>query len=242
MKKTIIMAMLMAAAVTGSAADPAAPEYKKLPAGERAPVLMLGDSMMRLLGKALEKEFKKNDIEAKAFSSLGSGLARLDAFDWYAKIKSLLDETHAKTVIVTLGANDRQTLLDEKGNMFEYGTPGWRTEYSTRVGKAMDTLISNGTQHVIWLMLPDMKERTHQDYAQLANVIYAEQAAVESRKDKVVLYDMRPLLTKKPGTYSSFIMSPQGEALNVRDADGVHLTSDGSKLVAKALLSTFCLD
>jgi len=65
---------------------------------------------------------------------------------------------------------------------------------------------------------------------------------VESRKDKVVLFDMRPLLTKKPGVFSSFIMSPQGEALNVRDADGVHLTSDGSKLVARALLSTFWLD
>ena len=54
------------------------------------PVLMVGDSMMRLLGVAMEKQCKKAGIQpAVSFSSLGSGLVRPNVFDWNAKIDEL---------------------------------------------------------------------------------------------------------------------------------------------------------
>ena len=106
----------------------------------------------------------------------------------------------------------------------------------------MDVILENGAKRVIWLELPDMKEHLHQNYAELVNAIYAEQAALEPRKGKVVLFSMRRHLSKTPGTYASYLMSPQGQALQVRDPDGVHLSQEGAKIMAQALVRTFWKD
>lgn len=242
MKKLIMSGLVLLTAVSVFAAEPKEPKLEPLPSRDRQPTLLLGDSMMRLLGKVMEKELKKEGFEAKAFTSLGSGLARLDAFDWYAKIEEMMKETKAVTVVVTLGTNDKQALMDDKGNPLQYGTDEWRVEYSQRIGRAMDAMINNGAKHVIWLLLPDMKDSLHQMYAEFVNELYREQAAQESRKDIVVLYDMRSVISRTLGKYTSFIMSPQGEALAVRDQDGVHLAMPGAKLVTENLIKTFWKD
>ncbi len=244
MNKMHMLTLLAAVwAVAGFAAEPAAePEYEKIPAADRQPVLMLGDSMMRLMGKATEKALKAEGYEAKTFSSIGSGLARLDVFDWFARIETTMKESKPAVVVVTLGANDRQALQDGAGGVLQFGTPEWRTEYGKRIGRAMDVILENGAKRVIWLELPDMKEHLHQNYAELVNAIYAEQAALEPRKGKVVLFSMRRHLSKTPGTYASYLMSPQGQALQVRDPDGVHLSQEGAKIMAQALVRTFWKD
>ena len=209
-------------------------------AAEKAPVLMIGDSMMRLLGIAMEKELKIAGIQpAASFTSLGSGLARMDAFDWFAKVESLVKEQRPATVVVTLGANDRQALKDLTGRVVNFGTPEWDKEYALRVGRIMDELIKGGANRIIWLLLPDMKDPVHQEYAVSVNALVAKEASAEARKEKVVLFDMRPLLSRKPGTFSLYMMSSNGEALTVRDVDGVHLSSVGAQRVAQAIVKTY---
>ena len=239
MRVKIILALLLGAAVIANAAEGDAPKYDKLPEADKQPTLVMGDSLMSLLSSAMKKELKKAGYSSESFVSLGSGLARPDAIDWYVKIEEMMKKTKAATVVVMIGANDKQPLQDNAANLLQFGTAAWRAEYSMRVGKAMDAMITNGARHVVWMLLPDMKEHSHQNYAQFVNEIHVEQASVESRKDKVVIYDVRPLLTRKAGVYSSFIMSPQGEALEVRDPDGVHFTHVGAKIVAKALVDIF---
>ena len=211
-----------------------------LQAAEEAPVLMMGDSMMRLLGLALEKELKAVGVQsAVSFSSLASGLARLDAFDWFAKADALMKEYKPATVVVTLGANDRQALKDMTGRVVAVGTPEWEKEYALRLGHIMDDILKGGAKRIIWLLLPDMREPVQQEYAQLVNTLFAKEAAVESRKDKIVLFNMGPLLTRRPGTFSLYVMAPDGAALTVRDTDGVHLTNPGAKRVAQSLVKTY---
>ena len=207
---------------------------------ENTPVLMIGDSMMRLLSVAMEKELRAADVQpASSFSSLGSGLARLDAFDWFAKVKALMAERKPATVVVTLGANDRQALKDASGQVVQYGVPEWEAEYSKRIGHVMDEILNGGAKRVIWLLLPDMKVPAHQEYAMFVNTLITKEAQAESRKGKVVLFDMRPLLTRKPGTFAMYVMSPTGLALSVRDSDGVHLTKDGARIVAVAVVKAY---
>jgi Uncharacterized protein conserved in bacteria len=210
-------------------------------AAEGAPVLMVGDSMMRQLGVAMEKELKIAGIQpASAFSSLGSGLTRVDAFDWFGKIESLIQERKPKVVVITIGTNDRQPLKAASEGMISYGTPEWSAEYARYVGRIMDLLVKGSVEKVIWLLLPDMKDASHQEYAQTVNAIFAREAtATDARKEKVVLFDMRPILARKPGTYSAFVMSPNGQAVTVRDADGVHLAAMGAQRVAQALVTTY---
>ena len=232
MRKRIILSIVAACACA------AAPRVSN--SAEGTPVLMIGDSMMRLLGLAMEKELKTAGIQpADSFSSLASGLARMDAFDWFAKVDALMKEHKPATVIVTLGANDRQSLKDTSGRVVPFGSPEWEKEYALRVGRIMDELLKGGATRVVWLLLPDMREPVQQEYAQFVNGIFAQQKAVEARKDKVVLFDMAPLLSRKPGMFSLYVMAPNGSVLTVRDTDGIHLTNPGAQRVAQSLVKTY---
>lgn len=209
-------------------------------AAEGVPVLMVGDSMMRQLGVAMEKELKISGIQpASAFSSLGSGLTRTDAFDWFGKIESLMQERKPKVVVITIGTNDRQPIKVASGLMLPCGTPEWEKEYTRYVARIMDLLVKGDVEKIVWLLLPDMKDSVHQEYAQMVNAIFMREAATDARKEKISLFDMRPILARKPGTYSAFVMSSSGQAITVRDPDGVHLSAMGAQRVAQALVKTY---
>ena len=231
----LVLAGLLA--VQAVAAD--APEY---PQGS-TPVLMVGDSMMRILGANMEKEFRLADIQpAVAFSSLGSGLVRPSVFNWFTRLDELLAENHPKTVFVALGTNDKQALETEDGIIINYGEPAWEAAYRQCIARVMDQLLAADVDLVVWFLLPPMKEAAVQEHAQLVNRIATELANEDSRKDKFFLYDMASVFSRRPNVYSQYMMSPTGEAIMVRDPDGVHLTVGGAKAVAKACVKNFYPD
>ena len=242
MNKPLLPAALAALALAGTAfAAPAAEEAEpKIPTPD-TPVLMIGDSMMRLLGHEMEKAFKKADIQpAVAFSSLGSGLVRPSAFDWTAKIEELIATNHPKTVFVALGTNDRQAIEMNGGSVVKYESADlWRATYSKCIGGVMDQLIKGGVTRVVWMLLPDMNDNATQEHAQLVNAIIREQAADETRKDFVTLLDLGTILSKRPGKFTRYMMDSTGKSLTVRDPDGVHLSVDGAKLVAQSILKKY---
>lgn len=230
------------AASPALAADKDKQKSADIPTPE-TPVLAIGDSMMRILGNQIEKKFKEAEIEpVVAFSSLGSGLVRPMVFDWTAKIKELLEANKPKTVFVALGTNDRQTLEAVDGSQIPYGNSEWEPEYAKRIGAVMDQLIEGGVTRVVWLLLPRMKAPANQEHAELLNAVVTREAQAESRKDKVSLLDLGTLLSRNPKKYSAGVMSPTGEFITVRDPDGVHLTADGAKLVASAIIRIYWPD
>lgn len=210
---------------------------KPLPTEERGSVLIVGDSMMRLLGTELEKEFAgRPNVVAQSFSSLGSGLARQDSFDWPMKVSELMQEKKPAVVILSLGANDRQALSSATGEKLVPDTREWSAEYASRLGQMMDLLVKAGAKHVIWLQLPDMKTPQHQLHAQEVNRLVAEEAA---KRPQVVLFETAPVLARKPGKFVSYVMGRDGAVITVRDPDGIHLSSDGAKRLAQAIVQTY---
>ena len=240
MNKTTLTAAFAALALAGTATAAETLLTPKPPKPD-TPVIMLGDSMMRLLGHEMEKAFKKADVQpALSFSSLGSGLVRPSAFDWTAKITELLATNHPATVFVCLGANDRQAIELPGGGIVRYEDAAeWRASYSQIIGGVMDQLINGGVKRIVWMLLPDMREPVNQEHALLVNEVVTEQAADEKRKDLVTLYSLGAALARRPGKYSQYLMSPTGQSLTVRDPDGVHLSVDGGKLVAQKVLKEF---
>ena len=102
-------AVLMAA-ITATGAETDVPKIGE-PVKLDTPVIFIGDSMMKMLGKGMEKAFKaKEVIPAESFSSLGSGLARPSVFNWPEKAKELCARVKPKTAFISLGTNDRQNL------------------------------------------------------------------------------------------------------------------------------------
>lgn len=206
------------------------------------PVLFIGDSMMRILGTQAEKNFKKAGIQpVAAFSSLGSGLVRPSVFNWTKKINELIDANKPKMVFIALGTNDRQALEAPDGRVINYTDEAtWTTIYGELIGNVMDQFIKAGVDTIVWFLPPDMKAPDVQEHGKLLRkILSAEATKSDERIEKVQLFDMAKVLSPKPGTYSQHKISPTGQALQVRDPDGVHLTRDGAKIVAETLLKQY---
>jgi hypothetical protein len=223
--RPLLAAVLLALGLAASALGQAQPER----------VAFVGDSMMKLPGHQGSREMSKRPgvTVVTNFVSLGSGLARLDAFDWMAKLDSVMKETHPTLVIVGLGTNDKQPMATADGRTVRPGDPAWVPEYGRRVGQAMDILLTGGAARVYWLELPDMKDPQHQADANEINVVVREQAA---SRPAVTFFETRRLTSRKPGEFSKFMISPAGKPVEYRDGDGVHMSRAGADLLVAKLI------
>ncbi len=79
---------------------------------DAADVLIVGDSMMKAVARALKKECAKRTLSTETLTSIGSGLARLDLLDWhqYKKILGTGNDTIV-TCRTKIGYNDRQVVV-----------------------------------------------------------------------------------------------------------------------------------
>ena len=196
-------------------------------------VLVIGDSMMRVTAHAIELQISRRGVaESRAFTSLGSGIARLDSFDWMEKIDELVAEFSPDVTIAWFGTNDHQPMSTPDG-IIRPGDPAWAVEYGRRVGEAMDKLAAVSDARIVWLELPDMRDASLQRDVELINSIVAEQA---EQRDAVMFYPTRSLLSRRPGTFSMHVAGPTGMPLSIRDADGVHLNRAGADRIADSVL------
>lgn len=221
MKKHLLF-LLCLLPLAGSAESPAP-----------ARVLLIGDSMMRVPAHATELQLSKREgVTSKSYTSLGSGLARLDAFDWMAKIDELVAEFDPDCSIAWFGTNDRQPMQTGSG-IIKLTDPGWEEEYGRRVGQAMDKLLQREGSRVIWLELPDMREAPMQADIELINRIVKAQA---DQRERVVFFPARQILGRQPGKFTMHVPGPTGMPVQVRDADGVHLSRPGADRMATELI------
>ena len=242
MKRNLRAAAVLMAAITTTGAEKDTPKIGE-PVKLDTPVIFIGDSMMKMLGKGMEKAFTaKKVIPAESFSSLGSGLARPSVFNWPEKAKELCERVKPKTAFISLGTNDRQNLESRTGRMAVVGTDEWRVEYKCRIEELLDVLYACGITHAVWMLTPPMKTDTNDQHAQLVAGIVAEVAGNEKYHGRFHRYDMGKVLTIRPGRYTQTIISKTGAAVTVRDPDGIHLTFPGAKIVAEDVLRTYWPD
>ena len=235
-------AAVLMTAITATGAETDVPKIGE-PVKLDTPVIFIGDSMMKMLGKGMEKAFKAKEVTpAESFSSLGSGLARPSVFNWPAKAKEICERVKPKTAFISLGTNDRHNLESRTGRMAMVGTDEWRVEYKFRIEELLDALYASGITHAVWMLTPPMKADTNNQHAQLVADIVAEVAGNEKYRDRFHRYDMGKVLTIRPGRYTQTLISKTGAALTVRDTDGIHLSFPGAKIVAEDVLRTYWPD
>lgn len=208
---------------------------------ESSPVLLMGDSMMRLPGMAVERELlrRRPDVDVHVFSGIGTGLARLDAFDWLGKIKELTVKHKPVLAIVSLGANDRQPMrLTSTGATVQPGTEEWIKAYAARIEQAADLFIEHGCKQVVWLLLPPMRDPIVNQHAETVNALVKAMAA---QRPQVSLFDVGPLVAdRRSGGYTERIIDPKtASAILVRERDGIHLSPLGARRLATALVEQY---
>ncbi len=199
-------------------------------------VVVIGDSMMKSVARALKKECAARDMSVEVLTSIGSGLARLDLFDWHLKVRELVAEHQPKIVFVMMGANDNQ-VMQTGGGTLPFGSAGWGMEYGRRAGKLMDILIDANTSQIVWIGLPCMREKGLDADTKVISRIVDQQALARPSVDFVSTYKM----FSKKGAYSAYIIQESGMPLDVRSADGIHLNRAGAELLARTVTAK-CFD
>lgn len=221
----VLVAVAALCMCVGAGAAYAAPER----------VLLIGDSMMRIPAHSIEQRLGRlGGIETESVTSLGSGLARLDVFDWMEKVDELVTAFGPEWTLVWFGTNDRQPMRTPDGIIQPRSQDAWSTEYARRVAHVMDKLTTSPEQRVIWLELPPMREGRLNDDIVLINELVAAEAA---RRAQVDFYPAAELFSRRPGAFSMHVAGPDGMPLRVREADGIHLNRAGADLLADRLLA-----
>ncbi len=227
--KTRTFLHLTAAAIVGLAVMP---DFLARSDPGPGTVLICGDSLMKSVARSLVRELGgQGSVRVEQLISIGTGLARPDVFDWPAKLRESAASRPAYVVIL-LGANDDQALRGPNGQTLSPGTPEWTCEYTRRVAEVLGTLDRAGVGRILWIGLPDMRDAKLQEHARRVNEIFRSECGKVARAE---FFDIAPLFSPKPGTFTSYSVLPGGKVVTTRASDGIHFTADGADLLARAV-------
>ena len=197
----------------GSTAAAAGPEYK---------VTVAGDSISVGLGASLRGEVG-TDTVVKVIGVEGTGLARPDTFDWPARLAELARDFPPQVLVLSLGSNDAQDLVDAQGKPVAALTDpaAWEAEYAARLAASFDAFRDTGTR-VIWVG----HVRTQEDRVGTVNRRVHEIATeVAADRDWVQVEDL-----------AAYLGSGESIATACLVEDGLHLTVPCLEKAAEALV------
>ncbi|MGH8775476.1 MAG: SGNH/GDSL hydrolase family protein [Jiangellaceae bacterium] len=196
-------------------------------------VLMAGDSLMGNIAAGLGRLTSGDArIAITADFHVSTGLARPDVLDWPAYLNQRVAELNPEVVYLTFGGNDDQDMIRADGVRVQLGSPEWRDEYARRVALATD-VAAQGGRTVVWLGLPAERPERLNAAKDVMNAVAREQADL---RPTVQFVDLMPIFSPD-GAFSETVGTPDGQVVDTRAPDGVHLSHPGADLLAPALFA-----
>lgn len=196
-------------------------------------VLLVGDSMMMEgFGPVLQRTLRKRpDMEVVREGKYSTGLSREDYFDWPAHLQDLVAKHNPDVIVICMGANDPQDIIDENKKRHHADSESWRAIYRSRAERLLAVATSRGAK-VVWAGLPIMgKEPYATRIRRLSDV--QEQACGVYHADFV---DTVRVLADEQGAYATFKKDEKGRHVRLRYKDMVHVTEDGGAMLTAAVV------
>lgn len=196
-------------------------------------LLVTGDSQTEFLGPDIQNDIANlPQVKVSTETHYGTGLARPDFVDWSVVARQEVAQYHPEAIVVMMGGNDFQNMTLPNGAFFTAPTAAWRKEYQRRAEIVMRTFAQGGHARVYWLSMPPGRQS---DYAFAdAQINMALQAAAADVPGAKYLNILGPIT--KDGQYSDYVMV-NGQPTLVRAPDGIHLSLDGSAIVAREVIA-----
>lgn len=198
-------------------------------------VLLVGDSlMMEGFGPVLLRTLRhRQDFEVRREAKYSTGLCRPDYFNWEMRMAELVQEFNPDLVIICLGANDAQDIIDEQKKRHIAGTLSWAGEYFKRALTLAD-LAQTGGAKLIWVGLPIMGKEPH---ATRVKMLSQEQLAATLVAPETRIYvDTYAVLADEQGQYTSLLPDANGIPVRMRHKDKVHVNEAGGKVLVQSVL------
>jgi lysophospholipase L1-like esterase len=189
-------------------------------------ILLVGDSIGEDLDGALLEDFSPSVTRVFTDDHIDTGLTRLDYFPWIAELEYDMYHDRPEVVIGMMGANDAQGFVDPPTL---YGTPAWKAHYRRNVGQFF-TIGQDYGAKMFWVSVPTISPLGRSEYEQLVRAIQERMAG----RHHVFYIDSDKTLSPG-GVYHEFLRI-NGQIVQVRVSDGIHLEPAGAALLANAVL------
>jgi len=219
------------ATTTGQA--PEQPSKVAVPKGEKGVVAVLaGDSVMGEIAYGVQRWAAKTRswtvIDAHKVSS---GLSNTGYYNWPTTFHNLLEAHHPDVVLMMVGANDAQDILENK-RRHAFGTAGWQEVYSQRVHTILDDAAAHCTT-VYWHLMPIAREPGFEKKMALVRKVIRD--AAERHGATVRLVDPNERFMDSSGRYMESTRI-NGKTKALRTDDGIHLTVAGAQIFVDTVL------
>jgi hypothetical protein len=196
-------------------------------------LLVTGDSLTEYLTAALVNDASAaGPVLGFEDTHYGTGLARPDFVDWSVLARQQVASDHPDATVVMMGGNDFQGMTLASGQVLEPFTAAWIREYQRRAEVCMRIWTQGGKKRVYWLSIPPARDAA---WARAdADMNLALRRAAAQVPGARYLNILGPVTDH--GRYADFVTEHNGQTVLVRTADGVHLTQEGSAIVADEVL------
>jgi len=201
-------------------------------------IAFVGDSMADGLWQGVTRTIAKNSclkafIDTQRFGQNGTGLTRLDKFNWPRELVAIDKRYKAQIYVVSVGLNDRNPIHDPEGSDAQYRSKEWPDVYRDKVEKMIKSATGMKAS-VVWLGIPSLRDTASDKEAKEKNELYA--AAIKALNDPSVRY-VEPWRIKPEGDdpFSTYGPGEDGKLIALRTADGSHFTPAGYDLLGAYL-------
>jgi hypothetical protein len=175
----------------------------------------------------------KSTVELGRFAHNGTGLTRGDRLYWPREIKRIDDAFRPALTVLSIGLNDQQFIVDDKGARTAWGAPDWTDKYRHEVDEFLKAAMA--TKAIVLMVgLPAMRDKTDDADVAGKNSMYIE--AVKALDNPNLHYvDPWRLHASGDETFGSYGPDKNGKLVQIRTSDGQHFTVAGEDLVANYL-------
>jgi len=211
---------------------------------KRVDILLIGDSIMSQSGQFTESYLIEQPNVGSASTHTeainGSGLLTpglCDDCDWLGRAPKLIETYEPKIVLVLFIGNyaddefwtgtDGQPVPNDYGQRF-FAEWGARAE-------TLNTLLAARGAQVDWVLPPPLAGIEGQRREEAMRRTYED---LQRRVPSIVLIDSKPALGGPNGEWVWRRPGVDGGEVTVRQADSVHLTDDGGRLLARQMAIT----
>jgi hypothetical protein len=215
------------------------PERVKFTPRKKLRIWIAGDSLVIVPGESVLRAIAGNrafDATDAIEGRIASGLERPDVFNWFTRVREVMETRKPRAVVVMFGGNDDHgfmTGIPEGREVGTFGSPTWRREYRRRVAAMMDTVTSKGGS-LVWIGLPISRDAEQTLRYDLINTIVQTEAA--KRIGRVSYLDTYFFFAGEDGGYAQYIEDNAGKLVKMRADDGVHFERPAGDLIADEVL------
>ncbi|NCG38358.1 MAG: DUF459 domain-containing protein [Actinobacteria bacterium] len=203
------------------------PSLRSVTTLEPLTVYVAGDSQAEYLGRAITVDHPGWSLDVEVADRISTSLARPDYFNWPAELAAVMADRSPEAVVLFIGANDHQDMAAADGSRFVQGTTEWQAEWTARLELMLDLLVGTN-RHVFWVTQPPMRDGDLLEAVTMINALAAPVVAARSHVTSVDIWD----LFGGDGGYVEYIITDDGESIDARVGDGVHLTRSAASQVA----------